>query len=100
MGGPPNHTGAAAAWIDPSLITKRETRYMTVDLDRGAGYGNTLTWAEQDKPKITVQPVEIQFDFYLGGCESAAGLRKVYTNCRLSRRSHSTSSSFFLDISL
>lgn len=53
---------AAAAWIDPSLITKRDTRYMSVDLDRGAGYGNTLTWTEKDKPKITTQPVEIQLD--------------------------------------
>jgi purine nucleosidase len=53
---------AAAAWIDPSLITQKETRYMSVDLDRGAGYGNTLTWIEKDKPKIAVQPVEIQFD--------------------------------------
>ncbi len=53
---------AAAAWIDPSLITKRETRYMGVDLDRGAGYGNTITWTEKDKPKIATQPVEIQDD--------------------------------------
>jgi inosine-uridine nucleoside N-ribohydrolase len=53
---------AAAAWIDPSLITKRETRYMGVDLDRGAGYGNTITWTEKDKPKIAAQPVEIQDD--------------------------------------
>ena len=53
---------AAAAWIDPTLITKRETRYMGVDLDRGAGYGNTLTWTEKDKPKIAVQPVEVQVD--------------------------------------
>ncbi|MGA8151087.1 MAG: nucleoside hydrolase [Terriglobales bacterium] len=53
---------AAAAWIDPAIITKSETRYMTVDLDRGAGYGNTLTWAEQDKPKFEVRPVEIQVD--------------------------------------
>ncbi len=53
---------AAAAWIDPALITKRETRYMSVDLDRGAGYGNTLTWTENDKPKIVTQPVEIQVD--------------------------------------
>ena len=53
---------AAAAWIDPSLITKRETRYMGVDLDRGAGYGNTITWTEKDKPKIGVQSVEIQDD--------------------------------------
>jgi len=53
---------AAAAWINPALITKKETRYMNVDLDRGAGYGNTLTWKEQDKPKVGVQPVEIQMD--------------------------------------
>jgi inosine-uridine nucleoside N-ribohydrolase len=53
---------AAASWIDPSIITKRETRYMSVDLDRGAGYGNTLTWSEKDKPARTLRPVEIQVD--------------------------------------
>jgi len=53
---------AAEAWIDPSLITKRETRYMSVDLDRGAGYGNTLTWSDKDKPAVALQPVEIQMD--------------------------------------
>ena len=51
---------AAAAWIDPTLITKRETRYMGVDLDRGAGYGNTLTWTEVDKSVLPRGPVEIQ----------------------------------------
>jgi purine nucleosidase len=53
---------AAAAWIDPSLITKQETRYMSVDIDHGAGYGNTLTWTESDKPKTAAQPVVIQVD--------------------------------------
>ena len=53
---------AAAAWIDPSIITKKETRFMSVNLDRGAGYGDTLTWFERDKPAITVRPVEIQVD--------------------------------------
>jgi purine nucleosidase len=53
---------AAAAWIDPTLITKRETRYMAVNLERGAGYGNTLTWTEKDKSKLGAQPVEIQLD--------------------------------------
>ena len=53
---------AAAAWIDPTIITKRETRYMSVDLDHGAGYGNTLTWTERDKPRVTGPPVEIQID--------------------------------------
>jgi purine nucleosidase len=61
---------AAAAWIDPTLITKRETRYMGVDLDRGAGYGNTLIWDEmpnsrKDKPPLLAQPVEIQVDLDL-----------------------------------
>ena len=138
---------AAAAWIDPSLITRHETRYMAVDLDRGAGYGNTLTWTEKDKPKIAAQPVEVQVDldtekFYrmfvglmsaprplaekifnrkgrkgaakcaknffahfavplrplrlrCSYCGGEPGPRSVYTNCRLSRRSRSMSSSFF-----
>ena len=28
---------AAAAWIDPTLITKTANRYMSVDVDHGAG---------------------------------------------------------------
>ncbi|MGA8432651.1 MAG: nucleoside hydrolase [Candidatus Sulfotelmatobacter sp.] len=53
---------AAEAWIDPSIITKSETRYMGVDIDHGDGYGNTLTWTEKDKTKFAGQPVEIQMD--------------------------------------
>src|SRR5271156_2581171 len=52
----------SAAWLDPSLITKKENRYMDVNLDRGAGYGETLTWTDGDKPKIEVQSVEVQLD--------------------------------------
>jgi len=44
------------------LITKKKTRFMGVDLDHGAGYGNTLTWTDRDKPKLEAQPVEIQDD--------------------------------------
>jgi len=53
---------AAAAWLDPSIITKKETRYMDISLDKGASYGDTLTWADHDKPGVDVQPVEIQDD--------------------------------------
>jgi inosine-uridine nucleoside N-ribohydrolase len=52
----------SAAWLDPSLITKKETRYMDVNLDRGPGYGDTLTWTDRDKPKRDLQAVEIQFE--------------------------------------
>ena len=53
---------AAAAWMDPVLITKQETRYLSVDINHGAGYGNTLSWGERDKPRTVVQPVTIQVD--------------------------------------
>lgn len=52
----------AAAWLDPSIITKSEERYMSVDLDRGAGYGNTLTWPVKGSLHPETQVVEIQFD--------------------------------------
>jgi len=53
---------AAAAWIDPGIITRSERRYMSVDIDHGPGYGNTLTWAADDKSHPATQLVEIQFD--------------------------------------
>jgi purine nucleosidase len=56
---------AAAAWLDPSLITKKETLFLDVDPDHGAGYGNTLSWTERDKPRLEVQPVEVQDDLDL-----------------------------------
>jgi inosine-uridine nucleoside N-ribohydrolase len=51
---------AAAAWLEPSLITREEVRYMDVALDRGAGYGNTLTWTDRDRPQWGTQPLHIQ----------------------------------------
>jgi len=53
---------AAAAWIEPAVITQKEKRYMSVDLEHGAGYGNTLTWVEEDKPRFAGPLVEIQMD--------------------------------------
>jgi len=56
---------AAAAWIDPTLITRKVTRYMSVDVSHGAAYGNTLTWTEKDNPHLGARPVEIQMDLDL-----------------------------------
>lgn len=52
----------ALAWLDPSLITAKESRYLDMNLNRGAAYGDTLSWTEQDKPKLVGPPVEIQVD--------------------------------------
>jgi len=53
---------AALAWLDPGVITKKTDFYMDVDLDRGANYGNTLTWSDNDKPKLVGRQVEVQVD--------------------------------------
>jgi inosine-uridine nucleoside N-ribohydrolase len=53
---------AAAAWIDPSIITRHEARYMSVDTGHGAGYGNTLTWSEKDPAHLRTGIVDVQFD--------------------------------------
>jgi purine nucleosidase len=56
---------AAAAWIDPTLITRKVSRYMSVDVDHGAAYGNTLTWTAKDNPQLGARLVEIQQDLDL-----------------------------------
>jgi hypothetical protein len=35
---------------------------MGVDTDRGASYGNTLTWSEKSKPESNVRQVQVQLD--------------------------------------
>lgn len=56
---------AALAWLDPTLITAADKRYLDVDLGRGADYGDTLSWSEEDRPKIVGPLVEIQDDLNL-----------------------------------
>jgi purine nucleosidase len=52
---------AAAAWLDPGIITEEKTLYMDVDLSHEASYGNTLIWTLADRPATGVQPVHVQF---------------------------------------
>jgi inosine-uridine nucleoside N-ribohydrolase len=57
---------AAAAWLDPGIITKTETRFVDVDLDRGGSCGNVLSWSAEDKPaRYDVRPLTIQVDLDL-----------------------------------
>ncbi len=52
----------AAAWLDPTIITKEQTLYVDVDTNRGPNYGDTLTWTAENKPKIKLQPVHVWVD--------------------------------------
>jgi purine nucleosidase len=53
---------AAAAWLDPSLITRERYVYMDVSVDKGISYGDTLVWMDRDKPSIDLQKVHVQMD--------------------------------------
>ncbi|HEV2348975.1 MAG TPA: nucleoside hydrolase [Terriglobia bacterium] len=53
---------AAAAWIDPSIITKEEMIYLDGEIDHGAGYGNTLSWTPGMNPGLGEQVVHVQQD--------------------------------------
>jgi inosine-uridine nucleoside N-ribohydrolase len=53
---------AAAAWLDPTLITGERQVYMDVNVDRGAGYGDTLAWSERAKPALDLRLVHVQMD--------------------------------------
>ena len=53
---------AAAAWLDPSLITSEKRLFMDVSLDRGASYGDVVVWSERTKPALDVQMVHLQMD--------------------------------------
>jgi len=53
---------AAVAWLDPSIISKWRKLYMDIDVDHGAGYGNTLAWTPGLQPGMGEVLVEVQDD--------------------------------------
>jgi purine nucleosidase len=53
---------AAAAWLDPTIVTKEEKLYVDVDLNRGPFYGDTLSWTAANKPSLDLQLVHVQTD--------------------------------------
>jgi purine nucleosidase len=53
---------AAAAWLDPSIITKEESLYMDMDISHTGGYGNTLVWIPGNQPGLGEQLVHLQTD--------------------------------------
>jgi purine nucleosidase len=53
---------AAAAWLDPSIITKWQKLYIDVEVDHGASYGDTHAWAPGSQPGMGEALVEVQQD--------------------------------------
>ena len=53
---------ASVAWLDPSIITRWKKLYVDVNVDHGAGYGDTLVWPEGKQPGMGEALVEVQDD--------------------------------------
>ncbi len=53
---------AAAAWLQPGLITRERVVRMDVDTRPGPTYGNTLTWNDDALPELPVRAVTAQLD--------------------------------------
>ena len=51
---------AAVAWLDPSIITKSRKLFMDVNVEHGAGYGDTLAWAPGQQPGLGEVLAEVQ----------------------------------------
>lgn len=48
---------AAVAWLDPTIITKQQELYVNVDIDHGAGYGQTIFVEPAGEPAPGQPPV-------------------------------------------
>ena len=51
---------AAATWLDESLITIYGDCFLDVNLDRGTGYGDTLSWAPGRQPGLGETRARVQ----------------------------------------
>jgi inosine-uridine nucleoside N-ribohydrolase len=56
---------AAAAWLDPTIITKQAQLYMDMDYSHGPGYGNTLVWMPGTQPGLGENLVNVPQDLDL-----------------------------------
>ena len=53
---------AAAAVLDPSIITRQQELYVNIDIDHGAGYGQTIFVEKQVKVPSWWKLATVQFD--------------------------------------
>jgi purine nucleosidase len=50
---------AAAVWLDPTIVTGKETLFVDANTQFGAGYGDLLSWDEAYQPKLGEQRAEV-----------------------------------------
>jgi purine nucleosidase len=50
---------AAAVWLDPTIVTGKETLFVDANTQFGASYGDLLSWDEGYQPKLAEQRAEV-----------------------------------------
>lgn len=53
---------AAAAWLDPAIVTRERYVYMNVSTSHDSSYGDTLVWVDGTQPALPLQKVHAQMD--------------------------------------
>ena len=53
---------AAAVWLDPSIVTRKQTLLVDIDTSFSAGYGDTLSWSVGEGPGLGERPVQVVLD--------------------------------------
>ncbi len=53
---------SAVAFLDPSIITEQKELYVNIDIDHGAGYGQTIFVEKEVKVPSWWKPATVQFD--------------------------------------
>ncbi|MEY4489676.1 MAG: Pyrimidine-specific ribonucleoside hydrolase RihA [Verrucomicrobiota bacterium] len=56
---------AVAIWLRPEIVTVRQPVAVAVDVDQGAGYGNTLSWPAGHGPGLGEQTADVIFNIDL-----------------------------------
>jgi purine nucleosidase len=56
---------AAATWIDPTLVAHAEDYFLDVNLDRGASYGDSLSWPVGFEPGLGEQRTSVEKRLHL-----------------------------------
>jgi len=60
---------AAAVWLDPTLVTRKQTLLVDIETGDGAAYGDTLSWPLAGGPALGERPVEVVQDIDLARFE-------------------------------
>lgn len=50
---------AAGVWLDPGIVTRKETLLVDYDTQFGPGYGDLLSWRKGYQPGVGEQPAEV-----------------------------------------